>query len=70
MSQDAPAEPQDAVIIKYTRERSSAFCRGVGDPAFPFWPLILLGVLSLFGLRNETIDFEVVRTEFCAGRRR
>src|SRR5262245_32852512 len=68
MSQDAPAEPQDAIVIKYTRERE--FPLSAVASVFlhiSILALILLGVLSLFAHKQKTIDFEVVELEFAPG---
>jgi hypothetical protein len=68
MSQEAPAEPQDAVIIKYTREREfpvSAIA-SIGLHLC-ILALILFGVLSLFGRKQRSIDLEVVELAFAPG---
>lgn len=62
MSQSAPAEPQDAVIIKYTRERELPIS-AIGSVFLhlSILTIILLGLLaSMFNRERPPVKFEIV----------
>ncbi len=68
MSQNVPAEPQDTLVVKYSREREfplSAVASVILHLAI--LAVILFGLFSMFGRKDKTISFEVVELAFAEG---